>query len=376
MSMIDIIKAYKAQQSSWNEVREQRIYRAVLNNKGQKQILSSSVLRIGGSVAAALFLIVVLTTIVFSISQTHDKNSIAASKDLQHQPLNLTHIPNSLRSSQADSSTMILADVGKITVNNGGEVHFLHQTEDIIVLEQTAGEAIYDIMHRENRSIMIIAAGVEITVIGTVFVVSVEESMVRVEVKRGVVKVNDQERTVTLRASEAITVANVKSNDLDSDNKADSLTLQLQSQEAIPKDTDFVFHINSLSKQGSLDDRLNTDSLFSRVDKARSKGNFAEAAELLNRIIAKKENKLTTASAQFILGKVERARGRHAAAAEAFRKCSINAPGRSLAEDALAEQALSWRDNKNTIRAQNIARSYLANYPKGMYVSKMQSLLD
>ena len=81
-------------------------------------------------------------------------------------------------------------------------------------------------------------------------------------------------------------------------------------------------------------------------------------------------------SAQFTLGKVERARGRHAAAAQAFYRCVKQAPNPSMGEDALAEAALSWHAAGNSEKAEAVAHIYLDRYPKGMYVVKIRRVVE
>jgi transmembrane sensor len=82
------------------------------------------------------------------------------------------------------------------------------------------------------------------------------------------------------------------------------------------------------------------------------------------------------ASALFTLGRVERARGKHAAAAEAFARCHKVAPHGSLAEDALAEEAVSWRSAGDGARAKAAAQRYMKLHPGGAHAARMMPLAE
>jgi transmembrane sensor len=78
----------------------------------------------------------------------------------------------------------------------------------------------------------------------------------------------------------------------------------------------------------------------------------------------------------FTLGRVERARGKHGAAAEAFARCHRAAPHGALAEDALAEEAVSWKSAGDPARARTTAQRYLKQHPGGAHVARMMPLTE
>ena len=82
------------------------------------------------------------------------------------------------------------------------------------------------------------------------------------------------------------------------------------------------------------------------------------------------------ARALFTLGRVERSRGRHAAAAEAFARCYKVAPHGSLAEDAVAEEAASWKSAGDNARAKMAAKRYLDLHPAGAHAARMLPLVE
>jgi transmembrane sensor len=350
--MYDYIKAYRAQKGSWDDLREQRVFRAIIE---QRAVLTGKLRRYGiagvGAMAAAA-----LTAVVIGLfyNKTPPKEEIdhggliAAAKNDDPTP-----VPSDI---PVNTSVLTLASAGQVTLFDGADVSIIEQRSDTVRLEQEEGKALYDIVHRDGQSVQVRAAGIGITVVGTAFLVAIDDPVVSVEVKRGVVRVDDGKQTVFLDAPETM-----------------SLTIPH------PKEAPRLRHHAKKRRGGrraaEQEVALNED-LFSEVDQARQQGELARAAKLLREIVAQKKSPFSIASAEFTLGKVERARGRHAAAARAFYRCAKQAPNRSLGEDALAEAALSWQAAGNTDRAKNIARAYLDSYPKGMYVAKIKRLVD
>ncbi|MDQ3032245.1 MAG: hypothetical protein M3Y87_07505, partial [Myxococcota bacterium] len=67
---------------------------------------------------------------------------------------------------------------------------------------------------------------------------------------------------------------------------------------------------------------------------------------------------------------------RDAIAAEAFERSYAEAPHGALAEDALAEAAVSWSAAGRRERARDVARRYLALHPSGLYVDRVRHLAE
>jgi transmembrane sensor len=349
MSMNDTIKAYRAQKGEWDDLREQRIFRSVQERRRQRPNQRIRILLAGGAVAA----VVIVAYSALLAPWLEDPREPAARAPLPETPAVATESPSSL-----NASVITLAHAGRVTLSEGADVSILSKSDEAVVLEQEEGAALYDIIHRDNHSVTVLAAGVAITVVGTLFEVAIEGETVRVEVKRGVVQVDDGHRQVTLHAQEALSVTHARKSIPDA------------SQKGPPKQFD-DFRMGAAG-----DGEISTQALFEAVDEARRHDDWAAAARLLKRIIERNESRFSQASAQFTLGKVERARGRHQSAARLFEKCARRAPIRSLREDALAEAALSWHAAENDQQAKRVARTYLETYPKGMYVTEMNGLID
>ena len=203
---------------------------------------------------------------------------------------------------------------------------------------------------------------------GTEFSVSLDATTVEVRVASGRVEVNDGERTTTLVSGEMLRVrawqpqppasapALVPLPPAPSATPAPAATAAARAPEA------------GAAKQDPV------DALFQEVTDARRGGNLDVAARKLREISARFPRDPRVASAEFTLGRVERARGRPAAAAEAFARCMRFAPGGTLAAEALAEEAAAWWSAGQQQRAADAARRYLARYPRGPRADKMHKL--
>jgi TolA-binding protein len=97
---------------------------------------------------------------------------------------------------------------------------------------------------------------------------------------------------------------------------------------------------------------------------------------LLDEIVQRFPNDPRSSTALFTMGNVERARGNHARAARAFRRCWRLYPSGPLAEDARAEAAASWASAGRRDWAAEAARRYLAIYPEGTHAKRMERLAE
>ena len=341
------IKAYREQKVEWDEVREQRVFKAIAERRVAQSGKWTRSRIIGGGTIAAAALVAVVIGIFYKKTVPEEaieqSDQIAVAKHSAPKPV-----------TPKNASVLTLASAGQVILLDGADVFIVEQRADTVHLEQQEGQALYDIIHQKGGLVQVSVAGIVITVAGTMFQVTVDEPVVRIEVKQGVVRVDDGKQTVTLEAPETISVA-------------------------IPqKAPRWLPHAKKkrTGRKTATQEVVKKEDLFYEVDQARRQGDLTKAAKLLRRIIAQKESLFSVASAEFTLGKVERTRGRHAAAARAFHRCAKQAPNRSLGEDALAEAALSWQAAGNTEKAKTLTRTYLDHYPKGLYRSKLKRLVN
>jgi cytochrome c-type biogenesis protein CcmH/NrfG len=120
---------------------------------------------------------------------------------------------------------------------------------------------------------------------------------------------------------------------------------------------------------------LDVDAMLDEADAARRDGRLPEAATLLRKIATTHAADARAPSVWFMLGRVERRRGRHEAAAQAFRRAARLATSDALAEDALAEEATAWHDAGATQKAASAAERYLERWPSGTHAKRVQTIV-
>lgn len=112
------------------------------------------------------------------------------------------------------------------------------------------------------------------------------------------------------------------------------------------------------------------------ADVARLSGHPKEATRYLEQVIADHPEHARGLLAAFTLGRIlQRELDDPRGAAEAFRTARLLAPTGSLAEDALAHEAECWGRAGESERARDLARKYLAQYPRGRKAGSMRRLV-
>ncbi|MCH9683881.1 MAG: FecR domain-containing protein [Deltaproteobacteria bacterium] len=245
-----------------------------------------------------------------------------------------------------------LPDDSVAQLRHGARVDVDQHRDDLVRLSQHSGEVRYEVTPDRSRSFVVEAAGVEVRVVGTIFTVTLDEPLERlgVAVERGLVEVDDGERVARL-------------------GPGDELRLDLSDDDLLLLDPDPPVPTAPRTPRPSI------ETLLANADTARARGDLPRAAAALSEVVRHHPKDPRAYSASFQLGKVERARGRHSAAANAFAKCWRRAPNGALAEDARAEAAQSWSAAGHEKRARAAAENYLERYPSGTHRARMRSLL-
>lgn len=123
------------------------------------------------------------------------------------------------------------------------------------------------------------------------------------------------------------------------------------------------------------DPEQSASALLSRADAARVSGDLQDAAKALRAFVRRFPRHKDAGAAFFQLGKVERKRGRHSAAARAFGKSRSANHTEALKSDALAEQARSLARAGKHKDARARAQEYLKWKPAGIHAADMRALL-
>ncbi len=263
-----------------------------------------------------------------------------------------------------DPARLVLADGSFALLDGAARVQLVEQSDARVALAQDSGRVRYEVAPDRSRDFEVDARGVHVHVVGTIFSVDVGTSHVAVGVERGIVEVRARASTVTLHAGDSVRLA------IDE-------TMPEPATSAVSVDAEAIAHAGGSSPTPpKAVPRPSVDELLREADDARAAADAATAAAALGRLVSLYPKDPRAVSAYFQLGKVERTRGRDAAAARAFERCIKRSPDGALAEDARAEAAVSWDAAGDDDKAQEAARAYLRRYPAGTHAARMQRLVD
>lgn len=221
------------------------------------------------------------------------------------------------------------------------------------------------------------AHDVDVNVLGTIFLVDVKPLAVSVYVERGQVEVAQQGRRVTLAAGEGITFETSGAGfgaiapRIESGGSGPSQR-SAAAESSLPVRT----HAASPPPRERMTEASSPLLFLERADRARASGDLDGAAHALRELLQQYPNDTRVALAEFVLGRVESARGSYAEAVRAFEACVARGPGGALGEDALAEWASARSRSGDAAGAASLAQRYLATYPSGVHRRAMQRLVD
>lgn len=292
-----------------------------------------------------------------------------------------------------------------IELADGSDV-FLHdadarvQVEEVsaerVTLALRAGQATFDVRHREDRVFRVQSGNVTVEVLGTAFELKRQSERTHVLVTRGRVAVTWPEGRTELAAGEAGWFP--RSDEVVA---AEGLEAEVAKDSGLPPpaaramkgapgarktravaaanpwrepaergDFEHAYELLSQSGRPVADD---VEELLLAADAARLSGHPEAALTYLRRVVDKHRDDSRAPLAAFTLGGVlmqQLGQPREAEAAFArARELSLNA---SLAEDALARQVEAAYRAEDAAHARSLAREYLDKYPKGRRVHAVQ----
>lgn len=327
-------KVRRAMEPEWNDLREQRILARVQEARREAKPAP----RARWAIAVAAVTVIGASALGAKLLLSKDAPAPVATATPSAPP------------------KMVLADGSEAVLSADASVTIEEQRDEQVTIAQTAGEVRYDVKPNPKRRFAVRAGDVTVRVLGTAFTVGLSGEKVKVRVQRGKVEVDDGAQITVLVAEESLEVAAWRS-------KA------LEPAPPPPKPaTD-----KPIDKKPAAP---TVESLLAKADEARAGHRYDEAAEALRSLVALHPGDPRVASALFTLGRVERARGRHAAAAQAFARCHQVAPHGALAEDARAEEALSWKSAGDADKARTAAKKYVQLHPGGAHVARMMPLIE
>jgi transmembrane sensor len=315
-----------------------------------------------------------LITVVVSQPRTNSEAAVATAA----KPAQPAAAVDALHLQLADGSEVWLHDTqARVRVDEVTPAH--------VALELQAGQAHFDVRHRENRVFRVRSGQVTVEVLGTAFELEREAARTRVLVSRGRVAVSWPGGRSELAAGEAgwfpraapitkdpteapLTAARTA--------KAPSRKSRVVSAQnawrepAERGDFDHAYELLTDSGHTVADD---VEELLLAADTARLSGHPKDALAFLRRVVEQHRTDSRAPLAAFTLGGVLMQQlGQPREAEAAFgraRELSLNA---SLAEDALARQVEAAYRAGDSARARALAREYLEQYPKGRRVHAVQ----
>lgn len=361
--LAEAIRSAAGQDVPWDDLRQQRVLarieaqRAAPAPSGFGSGSGSRWTRVAAIAAAAAVLLTV-TGLVWSLV-ARPPAEVPSELVARALDTNDTSAPAAvpLASIPFEASPQLrLPDQSVAQLRNGAQVDVDSHDATVVHLSQHRGEVRYVVTPDRTRDFIVDAGGVQVRVVGTIFTVTIadDDARVTVAVERGLVEVDTGERVTELGPGDALSVDPAEFDD-------EVIAIEAEPAEAPqPREARPAPSI---------------ESLLQAADRARATGDLARAAAALRQLVSHHRHDPRAYSALFQLGKVERARGRHAAAARAFGQCHKRSPRGPLAEDARAEAALAWHAAGRADKARTAAEHYLDRYPKGTHRTRLVPLL-
>ena len=191
----EAIEAMREQPVAWSEVREQRVFKAVLAQRAESGRPSAP-----PSWGWRVALVSSLVCLVGLVAMYLDGLGTRALDDPHAE------LPSGEVEPRAEQEAEELAEVAKpprparqsaLQMSDGSiarfgpeaQVQLVTQGREQVVIEQHAGRVEYEVEPRPERSFEVLAGDVRVRVIGTQFVVDVSAEQIRVAVERGEVEV-------------------------------------------------------------------------------------------------------------------------------------------------------------------------------------------
>jgi transmembrane sensor len=349
----------------WDHLRERRILLGVERTIEQRAARHGARRRVF-AVAIPLTLSVAALVVAYVVGANSGSRTAAKSQDPARSVAAASTQPAATQTESAGAARVeesrVMADGSRLELSHSAKIDVRSNSAKRVELAQTEGRVHYQVTHLPGRPFVVIARGVQVQVKGTVFVVDIESGKVSVSVEEGRVRVASSSGEVELGVGDEL------STPVDQEMPADI------AGEAPPAVVGSTPRPRAPRSEGTSSPSANT--LLERADAERRSGDLAAAAATLRELLGRYPGDRRAALAWFTLGKVERARDRDAEAAKAFQTSFSLAPDGSVAEDALAEEAVAWAAANNPAAARAAADLYSRRFPQGTHSGRMQRILE
>lgn len=268
-------------------------------------------------------------------------------------------------------AAVALGDGSIATLHDGAKIELRPHSENEVRLAQATGRVHYDVRRGLDRTFIVEAGEVRVTVLGTAFWVTHEPDAVRVTVEHGKVRVD---RVTAGATAEAIAELG----------PGDELRVGTEPTAAVGDGEPAVEILDdpaprepaSKPRKPSATPQRSIDELLDVADAARARGDLEAAATALREVVSQHGEDPRAYATGFSLAKVERARGRHGAAARAFVAVARRSPNGALTEDARAESAIAYFDAGEHDAARTAGNDYLTRHPGGAHAGRIERMLQ
>jgi transmembrane sensor len=272
----------------------------------------------------------------------------------------------------ADALSVTLVDGSSLKVEPRSRVEVGERNPSALKLVLARGRIACDVTHREGRSFVVAAGGVEVRVIGTRFSVANEAAdagrRVEVRVERGVVEVRGagpDAEVVRIAAGHSWsqvtkTEALVGESEAETEPEAPA-DVEIAPRAARPEKSHAVARAGRPSAADARE-------LFEQARSEWRAGKIAEAAKTYQALLAAHPRDPRAGLAAFELGRLRMDRlGDMPGAVQALQQAVALAPGAELREDALARLVAASAAAHDRAVCTRTRDRYLADYPTGVH---------
>lgn len=334
---------------AWDEVRERRVLGRVLAAREAAQARGKR-LRAGAAMGLAATVLVAGGWLIHGLGGG---------------PAELATVAAPAR----PSGRLALSDGSAIELDEGAQIEVLEDAESSVRIAQHEGRVRYVVSHRPARTFSVACAEVEVVVRGTRFWVARDATGVTVDVEDGRVEVRRADGVTTLVRGESLRVAPTPPAEPE-------VPAVEPSEPEVPARAEAPAVRRRRDEPVHASEEPSIEALLDEADRARREHRLPDAAAALETAIARLGADARASVPLFMLGRLERSRGRHAVAAEAFLQAYERDPDSVLAEDALAEAAVSYADADLDTQARATAARYAVRFPDGHYVTRIRAALE
>jgi transmembrane sensor len=280
---------------------------------------------------------------------------------------------------------MQLTDGSTVTaVGVGVRIEPVQVTATDVVVRLRGGSARFSVTPRPSRAFRVLVADYSVTVLGTVFTVTLGTNSVEVAVERGIVSVagpGTEHRlekgafaTFPVPPHAATPLATRSEAVVESPSAPEQLAPE-NSVELTPRGSapswrelahrgEYSKSYERLQRQGKSAVRDDVGELLLVADVARLSGHPSAAEPALRQVLSRHPRDSRAPLAAFTLGRVLLDElERPAEAAETFAIARRLAPSGPLVQDALAREVECWARAGRAERARSLAQTYLSAYP-------------